>query len=371
MARQLEHTTSSHTLISEMDYPGGRPPANSMSMVGIALKAILISWTIAMAVKMLRRPDIICRLTQVCAAIPFLHTVFFVLYLLGGFFLEAIHARRAQLSTETMMFSTDLIFPVVLGAISEARTCIGQKLARDRLFCKWMGFIIASVVAQTAAFMRTQTKSPHAAAEVPPDSVHLVKVPYTQWYAILDEEATEQARQKLINSSPSFCDCDRLAQDTIINLVVQDIQKFETQFSHVYTTKKAFLIAAESVKLQFTTDWFEIYPVRLVSPPPNHTEVTTRIFAIFITFVVLVTLGFGPITEVASSLPSAVAPAPVPAVDYREALDLEEPRIQRASDESNTSQRRASNDSGYWSPPKTPVDKNDVFPDVKQMKLAW
>ena len=148
----------------------------------------------------------------------------------------------------------------------------------------------------------------------------------------------------LYESFSNFRSLKARNRDDIINLIAKDIVNFDDGSGHAYAPRHAFLNAAQTVRLHFTNDWFELYletKGRPVSDPT--TAPPTKVFALFIFMVYTNILGFVNVEAPMWAVVAAQGPLDV-ATAWAD--------IMNTSDESQPKtplRRVASHDSGYYS----------------------
>lgn len=131
-----------------------------------------------------------------------------------------------------------------------------------------------------------------------PDQV--IPIPYTSYHARLNDQAVLEALDLFLDSSTIFRELKLHARERIIGLLIHDILNFNDGHSQIYAPNQAFRIAAQTVELQFTRDWFDHYPIndydRIMAGCEKAGE--TSAIAVFIFMAVLVLVGFGGLEQV-------------------------------------------------------------------------
>lgn len=121
----------------------------------------------------------------------------------------------------------------------------------------------------------------------------VLRIPALGVMARLDDEAVEQAKQRLIDCSSVFRQLDRASQSNVVLSIVAEIEEF-SDFDHpAHSPHRTFSLAAQMLDFQFTNDIFELYPIYTTrEAPPLNVRPRSKIFAVFITLVFLIRYEF-------------------------------------------------------------------------------
>jgi len=181
-----------------------------------------------------------------------------------------------------------------------------------------------------------------------------INIPTTDRRARLDSRALGQTYDMLLKSSDVFRQLTKQQKVDAIKHITKDIVNFQKGVGHVYAPRKAFSIAAQMIDLQCSSnrDHFKLFARLKVGRVASEAkEQDTRVFAVFIYLVFMLTCGIPKMEQPRAMLDQAGGDVQLGASEKETKDPNAKEQCAKLISEASAHREVVSSDSGYGGSP--------------------